>query len=153
MTISRADVIKLLVQCRLAVCSKESIREFLEEPELVNDNSELELKMFEILSELYRGNSNGYLSDLYEAITGDRLEVVGDVDELYKCPCCGYRTLTECYDVDKGTGYDICDYCRWEDDGTKEVDQRSSVNRGSIREYRAKIEENRNYYYRNRWFK
>jgi hypothetical protein len=29
----------------------------------------------------------------------------------YSCPCCGYPTLSE-----RG-GYDICQLCRWEDDG------------------------------------
>lgn len=31
--------------------------------------------------------------------------------ELYRCPCCHYKTLPE-----RG-GYDICPICFWEDDG------------------------------------
>ena len=30
---------------------------------------------------------------------------------LYRCPCCGCRTLTE------RAGYEICPVCSWEDDG------------------------------------
>ena len=30
---------------------------------------------------------------------------------VYCCPCCGYPTLSE------PAGYDICEICRWEDDG------------------------------------
>ncbi len=35
---------------------------------------------------------------------------------LYRCPCCGYQTLTE-----RG-GYDICPVCFWEDDGQDDED-------------------------------
>jgi hypothetical protein len=35
---------------------------------------------------------------------------------LYRCPCCGCRTLTE-----RG-GYDICQVCFWEDDGQDDHD-------------------------------
>ncbi len=34
----------------------------------------------------------------------------------YRCPCCGYHTLSE-----RG-GYDICPVCFWEDDGQDEQD-------------------------------
>lgn len=35
---------------------------------------------------------------------------------IYRCPCCGYKTLSE-------RGYfEICDVCFWEDDGQDESD-------------------------------
>jgi Cysteine-rich CPCC len=37
-------------------------------------------------------------------------------DIMYRCPCCGYKTLGE-----RG-GYEICDICFWEDDGQDEHD-------------------------------
>ncbi len=42
---------------------------------------------------------------------------MSDKKELFACPCCGYKTLNELYDVEQGTGYDICNVCWWEDDG------------------------------------
>ncbi len=35
----------------------------------------------------------------------------------FACPCCGYKTLNELYNVEQGTGYAICQVCWWEDDG------------------------------------
>jgi hypothetical protein len=35
---------------------------------------------------------------------------------VYRCPCCGYRTLSE-----RG-GFEICSVCFWEDDGQDDVD-------------------------------
>ena len=51
----------------------------------------------------------------------DRLEnhsVVEPKKEIvcYKCPCCGYKTLSE-----RG-GFEICNVCFWEDDGQDELD-------------------------------
>ena len=43
-------------------------------------------------------------------------------EDLYSCPCCGHRTLTE-----RG-GYEICAECGWEDDGQDDHD--SGVVRG-----------------------
>ena len=37
-------------------------------------------------------------------------------EKKYKCPCCGFRTLTE-----RG-GYEICPVCFWEDDGQDDHD-------------------------------
>lgn len=61
------------------------------------------------------GISNGFLSELIRTITGYEIEIYGEVEELYPCPCCGFRTLTESFNPKEGTGYDICLYCKWED--------------------------------------
>jgi len=42
--------------------------------------------------------------------------VAGQEGGPYRCPCCGYRTLTE-----RG-GFEICPVCFWEDDGQDEAD-------------------------------
>ncbi len=84
------------------------------------------------------GVSNGFLSEMIQTITGYEVEICGEVEELFPCPCCGYRTLSECYDSVEGTGYDICPYCKWEDDGTIDVNIYRSINRGSISDYRKK---------------
>ena len=39
-----------------------------------------------------------------------------DDGSLYRCPCCGYRTLDE-----RGS-FDICQVCFWEDDGQDDHD-------------------------------
>lgn len=39
---------------------------------------------------------------------------------------------------------------KWEDDGTT-TNKHSSVNRGSITEYRAKLDDEPSFYYRSRW--
>lgn len=65
----------------------------------------------------------------------------GERDGLYPCPCCGLRTLTERFDPTQGTGYDICPYCKWEDDGTTEKDAETyrAINRGSMSDYRKRL--------------
>jgi hypothetical protein len=37
-------------------------------------------------------------------------------DIAYNCPCCGYKTLSEC------GGDEICSVCFWQDDGQNEQD-------------------------------
>ena len=59
--------------------------------------------------------------------------------ELFPCPCCGLRTLTETFNPSEGTGYDICPFCNWEDDGTTDIKKYRSINKGSIEDYRKKI--------------
>ena len=95
------------------------------------------------INDLVYGISNEYLSSLVETITGCKVEVTGEVEELYKCPCCGYNTLTEKFNIDEGTGYDICPFCGWEDDGTTDINEYRSINRGSMTDYRKKITANR----------
>lgn len=90
------------------------------------------------------------LSEIIHTITGYEVEVFGEVEELYPCPCCGFKTLTEYFDAKEGTGYDICPYCHWEDDGTTETDSYKSINKGSIEDYRKKMRTNFNKYYINK---
>ena len=102
------------------------------------------------INELVYGITNEYLSSLIETISGCKVEVIGEVEELYKCPCCGYNTLTEEFNSDEGTGYDICPFCGWEDDGTTDIDVYRSINKGSMNDYRKKITANN---ITNKWLK
>lgn len=99
------------------------------------------------------GVSNGFLSEIIQTVTGYEVEVYGEVEDLLPCPCCGYKTLTERFDLKQGTGYDICPYCGWEDDGTTDIWAYRSINKGSILDYRNKISENFNKYYLGKWIK
>jgi len=155
-TISREEVVRAVTKCRLAFSSRGEISELLEdvnEADVTDDEHNLEKKVFETLSELYLGVSNGYLAELYQGITGSKVEVIGAVAKMLPCPCCSFRTLSETYDEVEGTGYDICDYCNWEDDGTLDIDSPSGVNRGCIKEFRDRIKAHPNLYYRNRWLR
>lgn len=87
---------------------------------------------------------------LEDDLQKDKIELEED---LLPCPCCGYKTLTERFDLKKGTGYDICPYCGWEDDGTTDIGSYRSINKGRILDYRNKISENANKYYLNKWLK
>lgn len=97
------------------------------------------------------GTSNGFLSEVVHTITGYEVEVCGEVEDLFPCPCCGFKTLTERFNPKEGTGYDICPYCNWEDDGTTDINSYRSINKGSILDYRNKISANFNKYYINKW--
>ena len=66
-------------------------------------------------------------------------------------PLLWFKTLTELYDKNVGTGYDICPYCNWEDDGTTDINSYRSINKGSMADYLNKIRLNPNKYYRNKW--
>jgi hypothetical protein len=146
--ILRMDVFKLIAKCRKKFSSPEVMNYFLESDD-PKDHSKN--KIIDMVYEMYSGTNNGYLSDLYEAITGCQIEVIGDVSKRFSCSCCHLKTLSEKHHLEDGTEYDICDYCFWEDDGTTEVNLRSSVNRGSILEYRKKIKLHSNFYNKNKW--
>ncbi len=139
MQLSREDVAEII----------NNIRGYIRENKTILGQLELDDEMQG--RNLIYGISNGFLSQLMETITGVVVEVEGDVEGLYKCPCCGYKTLNEQYDIIKGTGYEICPYCGWEDDGTTDIEVNTSINKGSIREYRERMESNKNKYYINKW--
>lgn len=50
-----------------------------------------------------------------------------------------------------GTGYDICNHCRWEDDGIVSDSVHSSGNKAAMSQYRERIREESNYFYREKW--
>jgi hypothetical protein len=129
--LTRVEAIGIIARAREAVCDASVLQDFMEDQQASTIN--------EALLHQYSGVRNGFLSQICEALLGVRIEVTGDAEVLLPCPCCRRRTLTETYDVDAGTGYDICDYCGWEDDGTSDEQRVSGVNHGTLAEYRARI--------------
>lgn len=117
------------------------------------ETQDLKSRTFDKVKYELIGCSNGFLTEFYLTLTGEKVEVIGETQKLFSCPCCGFQTLSEIYDVQKGTGYDICRYCQWEDDGTVDVNKSSSVNQGSISDYRQHILENSNFFYKGKWLK
>ncbi len=147
MKISRNKVIELLYEIRKTIYQNIDLQLYFDSEYSENNTEQTESEDF------CNGVSNGFLSELIHAISGYEIEVTGDVENLFICPCCEYKTLSEKYDMNEGTGYDICPYCKWEDDGTLDINKRSSVNRGSISDYRKRLKLNPNKYYIDKWFK
>ncbi len=142
--ISRENCVKLICSVSKLIEKEIDLSIYFEEIQEAN---------FEIDEDDFKGVSNGFLSEIIYSITGYKVEVIGEVENLFPCPCCGFKTLTERYDKNEGTGYDICSYCRWEDDGTVDIDAYRSINKGSIIDYRKEICRNPNKYYTSKWIK
>jgi hypothetical protein len=70
----------------------------------------------------YKGVTNTYLADRLNELECEAHEITGDVEPLNACPCCGYRTLSTT------SNYEICDLCKWEDDGTSALESYSHPN-------------------------
>lgn len=141
---SREEACKLIEMIRNYINNQEKLSTYIKEyygGDQVEENVN------------FVGVSNGFLSEIIYTITGCKIEVSGDVEKLFTCPCCGFRTLTERYDPKEGTGYDICPYCNWEDDGTLDIQSYRAINKGSILDYRNKLHKNFNRYYINKWLK
>ena len=146
LNISRENAIKLISDIRKVNEKEIDLKNYFGDDFLENNMEETDLDI-EV-----QGVSNGFLSEILCMVIGQNIEIYGDVEKLFPCPCCGLRTLTEEYNLDEGTGYDICPYCNWEDDGTIDINVYRSVNRGSIEDYRNRIRANYNKYYINKWF-
>ena len=146
LSMSRKDAYKLIEKVH-SYTNKE-----IDFSNYIKEYQEIEQEEFDIEYE-FLGVSNGFLSELIYAITGYKVEVYGEVEELFTCPCCGYKTLTEPFNPKEGTGYDICPYCNWEDDGTTDIQSYCAINKGSMLDYRDKLRLNFNKYYTNKWLK
>lgn len=144
--ISRKNAIKLIDETQNIVERELDFEKYFESKSIKKGVERTEVEV------AYEGVSNGFLSEILYAITGYDVEVYGEVEKLFICPCCGLRTLTEIYNPAEGTGYDICPYCKWEDDGTTDKNAYRSINKGSMEDYRNNIQNNFNRYYINKWF-
>lgn len=127
MEIKRSDIAKIIDSIRIQLKNRHDCNLSLNIDDEYNG------------ADLIYGVSNEFLSDFIETLTGNKVCVTGDVEDLYICPCCGFKTLTEEYNENIGTGYDICPLCGWEDDGTTDINSVRSINGGSIAEYRKKL--------------
>lgn len=143
LVISRENAYKLIGVIRNIV-SEEDLSIYLGDC-LKEEQNEFEVDL--------SGTGNGFLSEVIHTITGYEVEVCGEVEDLFPCPCCAFKTLTERFNPKEGTGYDICPYCNWEDDGTTDINSYRSINEGSILDYRNRISSNFNKYYINKWLK
>lgn len=142
-TIPRHDAIRLIARARESVCDSATLQELLDNYGVTT--------VFDALGQAYAGVSNGFLSQVYAAISGTTVEIVGEPDNRLRCPCCNRQTLDERFDSEAGTGYDVCDHCGWEDDGTRDDHQHSSVNHGTMAEYRGRMVRESNYYFCDKW--
>lgn len=129
-TISREKAITLITEIRDIVEREIKLSKYFESIFLENNKEKTGIKTD------IQGVNNGFLSEILCAIIGYNIEVCREVEQLYPCPCCGLKTLTEVYNPVKGTGYEICHYCNWEDDGTTNTKVYRSINKGSIEDYR-----------------
>lgn len=146
-TISREKAIKLISEIRDVVEKEMEISKYFGSDFLESNEEKIELETG------IQGVSNGFLSEILCAITGYDIEVCGEVKKLFACPCCGLRTLTEIYNPIEGTGYEICPYCNWEDDGTTDTKIYRSINKGSIEDYRNNMQTKFNKFYIDKWLK
>lgn len=147
--VTREEFFVKLAKFRLDNLSKREIGDFIEDFDCCQNDEASGLLC--ALQEKYAGVTNGFLSDIFEMLFGEVVEIEGAVRDLFKCPCCERKTLDEAYDPVLGTGYDICPICKWEDDGTLDIKKSSGVNKGSIFEYREKMQGNMNFYYRSKY--
>jgi len=147
--VHRSEVMELIAKVRASVMDSREVREFLEDYH--QDPGTPERALPKALSDYYAGVTNGYLSEIYEALAGTHAEVIGETLALLPCPCCHLRTLHELFNAANGTGYDVRLYCRWEDDGTSDPSARSGANSGSMEDYRRRLASSPNYFYRASW--
>ena len=146
---SRQEFFLNVAEIQIKVLSHLEIENIIEEFNCNKGDALASLAL--ALQEKYSGITNGFLSDVHSLLFGEVVEFEGEVDDLYNCPCCGYKTLNELYNSELGTGYDICVVCHWEDDGTTDINEYSGVNKGSINDYREKMKANPNYFYREKY--
>ena len=83
-----------------------------EEPPTEEDK-EFDPLLIDALNSKYTGVRNSHIAKVFSELFNVEEDIVGEVEELHSCPCCGYRTL------DKRGEYFICKVCFWEDDGTR----------------------------------
>ena len=81
--ISREKCFELIRLIRDIVEKEIDLSRYLEEG---SSNINMELREVD-----FEGVSNGYLSEIVYALTGYEVEVIGEVEELFPCPCCGLK--------------------------------------------------------------
>jgi len=85
------------------------------------------------LQDCYIGVLNSYLENQLSFL-GRTERVIGCIEQLEVCFCCGYRSL-------KPPGaFEICRVCFWEQDGTTELDRISPANHITLRQARLNIQ-------------
>jgi hypothetical protein len=90
------------------------------------------------LSSTYKGVTNSYISNSMIKMGLGEYDVYGLIESLEACPCCGYRTLLS------RANYEICDLCKWEDNGVADSDQYSGPNHMTLGEAKKIFTKNMN---------
>jgi len=70
--------------------------------------------------------SNQYLKKVLSDKLNLQVEIIGDGKTRIACPCCGYKTVIN--------DYDICKVCFWKYDGNNDENKYSSVNHMTLRD-------------------
>ncbi|WP_081794862.1 CPCC family cysteine-rich protein [Pseudomonas sp. H1h] len=96
-------------------------------PSDIDDKKYDELIMLALTSS-YKGVTNAFISKKLKQLNIGEYEVSGEIETLMPCPCCKYRTLSVL------GNYEICDLCKWEDNGTSNLDTYSGPNHMTLRE-------------------
>lgn len=127
-------------------CLDESDKEFLDIPSEVRicikgepypnqpENAIYDPLIRKSLMDRFHGVRNEYLCEVLSTLGYADVSVMGQVDSLLPCLCCGYETLSR-----RGE-YDICPVCFWEDVGRVDLDHFVGVNQSTLREARANFE-------------
>ena len=94
------------------------------------NESKFNTPIINFLKIAFKGVTNQYLCEVIRELLHIEVEVVGKIEQLNICPCCGYKTL------DSIGNYDICSLCLWEDDGgyPSDLERYSTVNSATLSE-------------------
>ena len=84
--ISRENAIKLIGDIRKVSETDIDLKKYFDVTFFENNMEQTELDI-EV-----QGISNGFLSEILCMITGQNIEIYGDVERVFPCPCCGLRT-------------------------------------------------------------
>jgi hypothetical protein len=103
-----------------------------------------ELLLIAVRSE-YKGVTNLYLASQMKKMGFSEHEVLGLIEPMEACPCCGYRTLSS------RANYDICDLCKWEDNGVIDPEQYSGSNHMTLGEAKKTFSKNMNILPLDKW--
>ncbi|RON21009.1 hypothetical protein BK660_18400 [Pseudomonas brassicacearum] len=103
-----------------------------------------ELLLIALRSE-YKGVTNLYLSSQMKKMGFGEHQVLGLIELMEVCPCCGYRTLSS------RANYDICDLCKWEDNGITDPEQYSGPNHMTLGEAKETFSKNMNVLPLDKW--
>ena len=130
MKITRAKAAEYLTQFRsLMPPDKELLEASLK------DDLEFKQYLDSEASAALIGVTNEFIAAWFSLISGDVVEIDGDVEEMHKCPCCGFLTLTE---PSENSSYEICRFCNWQNDGTTDQTIYKGINKGSMLDYRSR---------------
>lgn len=127
----RAEAIELLARRELKALTPEARESLLLDWRDEEDDVGVpdEVLLLQALKHRYVGVLNEYL----QRRLGIAERVVGDVEVLRPCACCGFRTL------DDG-GFSICPVCFWEECFVKDLDSVSGSNHQTLRQARSNFE-------------